>query len=210
MNQHGTAQIRRVVDPQPAFLKPGLMPGFSFWRHDVADYFEPTVAQQSIPQTDMTRLERLLLSRIFNSERDGVACYFFAEDNPTTIVHATRDELMEALASSPNRESTAHRYVTERLAAVGGDAVEIDLDLTGTSGEVVLQDVVKRSQNACLQQRRRRFHLQQDATRRVRRHGRIDHRRCNSGEINQRPHRGVPVRRRTQRRCGRSRPARCA
>jgi hypothetical protein len=50
----------------------------------MADYFEQTVVQQSIPETDMTPLERLLLSRIFNSERDGQAWYFFAEDNPYT------------------------------------------------------------------------------------------------------------------------------
>jgi len=112
----------------------------------MADYFEPTVVQQSIPETDMTPLERLLLSRIFQSERDGKAWFFFAEDNPCTMVHATRAELVEALASSPDRDSAAHRYVTERLAAVGADAVEIDLDLTGTSWEFFLQDVVKRSQ----------------------------------------------------------------
>jgi hypothetical protein len=112
----------------------------------MADYFEQTVVQQLILETEMTPLERLLLSRIFNSERDGQACYFFAEDNPCTVVHATRDELVKAIASSSDRESTARRCVTERLAAVGADAVEIDLDLTGTSWEFFLQDLVKRSQ----------------------------------------------------------------
>jgi hypothetical protein len=117
----------------------------------MADYFEQTVVQHSIPEIDITRLEWLLLSRIFNSERDGLACRFFAEDNPCTIVQATRDKLVKAIALSSDRESTAHRYVTERLAAVGPDAVEIDLDLTGTSGEFFLQDVVKRSQTlACI------------------------------------------------------------
>jgi hypothetical protein len=76
----------------------------------------------------MTPLERLLLSRVFNSERDGQAWCFFAGNNPCTIVHATRDELMDALASSPDRASAAHRCVTERLAEVGADAAEIDLD----------------------------------------------------------------------------------
>lgn len=63
----------------------------------MADYFEQTVIQQCIPETDMTPLERLLLSRIFESERDGEAWYFFAEDNPCTMIHATRAELVEAL-----------------------------------------------------------------------------------------------------------------
>jgi hypothetical protein len=112
----------------------------------MADYFEQTVVQQSIPETDMTPLERLLLSRIFQSERDGEAWYFFAEDNPCTMIHTTRAELAEALASSPDRDSAAHRYVAEKLVAAGADAVEIDLDLSGTSSEFFFQDVVKRSQ----------------------------------------------------------------
>src|SRR5882724_4451197 len=78
-----------------------------FWRHAMADYFEQTVVQQSIPETDMTPLVRLLLSRIFQSERDGEAWSFFAEDNPCTMVHATRAELVEALGSSPDRDSAA-------------------------------------------------------------------------------------------------------
>jgi hypothetical protein len=112
----------------------------------MADYFEQTVVQQSIPETDMTPLERLLLSRIFQSERDGEAWSFFAEHNPCTMVHATRVELVEALASSPDHDSAAHRYVAERFVAVSADTAEIDLDLSGTSWEFFLRDVVKRSQ----------------------------------------------------------------
>jgi len=111
----------------------------------MTDYFEQTVIQQSIPETDMTPLERLLLSRIFQSERDGAAWYFFAEENPCDMVHATRVELVEALSSSRDSDSAAHRYVTERLAAAGAQAEEIDLDLSVTSWEDFLQDIVKRS-----------------------------------------------------------------
>ena len=39
----------------------------------MADYYTPTVIQQTIPDTDMTPLERLLLSNIFEAERDGEA-----------------------------------------------------------------------------------------------------------------------------------------
>ena len=45
----------------------------------MADYFEQTVVQQTIPTADMTPLERLLLSRIFECEPDGDGWYFFAE-----------------------------------------------------------------------------------------------------------------------------------
>ena len=39
----------------------------------MADYFEQTVVQQTIPDADMTALERLLLSHIFQSEPEARA-----------------------------------------------------------------------------------------------------------------------------------------
>jgi len=37
----------------------------------MADYFSPTVIRPTIPAADITALERLLLSHIFNAEPDG-------------------------------------------------------------------------------------------------------------------------------------------
>jgi hypothetical protein len=111
----------------------------------MADYFEQTVVQQTIPTTDMTSLERLLLSRIFECEPDGDGWYFFAEQSPSTMISATRAELEAALVSSPDIESAAHLCVTEQLAAAEADAMEMDLDLSGTSWEFFFQDIVKRS-----------------------------------------------------------------
>ena len=111
----------------------------------MADYFEQTVVQQTIPDADMTPLEWLLLSRIFNSEPDGDGWYFFAELNPSTMIFARRAELEEALASSPDIESAAHLCVSEQLASADADASEIDLDLSATSCEFFFQDIVKRS-----------------------------------------------------------------
>lgn len=114
----------------------------------MADYFSPTVVQQTIPDADMTPLERLLLSRIFQYERDGDGWYFFAEERPETVVHATRAELQDALASSPDPESTAHRGVTACLAAVDDDEIEIEIDADTDFDETwerFFQDIVKRS-----------------------------------------------------------------
>jgi hypothetical protein len=44
-----------------------------------ADYFSPTVIQPTIPVADITPLERLLLSHIFNAEPDGKVLYFYAD-----------------------------------------------------------------------------------------------------------------------------------
>lgn len=102
--------------------------------------------QQTIPDADMTPLEWLLLSRIFNSEPDGDGWYYsFAELSPSMMISATRAELEEQFASSPDIASAAHLYVNEQLAAADAAASEIDLDLSGISWELFFQDIVKRS-----------------------------------------------------------------
>jgi hypothetical protein len=109
------------------------------------DYFEETVVQQTIPDADMTALERLLLSRIFQSEPHGDGWYFFAEDSPSTMIVVSRAELDAALASSPDVDSAARSYVVEQLGNANAANDEIDLDVSGTSWESFLQDIVKRS-----------------------------------------------------------------
>jgi hypothetical protein len=66
----------------------------------MADYFTPTVIQQTLPEADMTPLERLLLSHVFEAERDGDAWYFFSEHGPSDIIWVTRVALEDALAAS--------------------------------------------------------------------------------------------------------------
>ena len=111
----------------------------------MADYFEPTVIQPTIPDADMTPLERLLLSHIFQSERhDDDGWYFFAEECPDTMIVVDRASLAAALAETRADDSSVHAYVAEQLASAAEDD-EIDLDLSGTSWEFMLQDIVKRS-----------------------------------------------------------------
>ena len=116
------------------------------------DYYQQTVVQQTIPDSDMTPLEQLLLSNMFTAERDGDGWYFFAEENPSVVITVTRRELEQALAASPDDGSAARACVSEQLAAAGTGAAEIDLDisdasldLSGTSYEFVFQDIVRRS-----------------------------------------------------------------
>jgi hypothetical protein len=54
-----------------------------FWRPGMADYFSPTVIQQPIPIADMTPLERLVLSLIFDAELDGETLYFHTACGPS-------------------------------------------------------------------------------------------------------------------------------
>jgi hypothetical protein len=63
----------------------------------MTDYHSPTVVQPTIPNADMTPLEQLLLTRIFEAEPDGNGLYFFAE-----IAHPTPSSLPSRVFTPPS------------------------------------------------------------------------------------------------------------
>lgn len=113
----------------------------------MADYYMPTVVQPTIPNADMTPLERLLLTHVFTAEPDGDDLYLFTEYGPNTLLDLPRTDLVAALAASAGTESAAAAYVADRLATATEQPEEeaFALDLSGTSWEFILQDVVRRS-----------------------------------------------------------------
>ena len=115
----------------------------------MADYYTPTVIQQTIPETDMTPLERLLLSQIFDVEREREGWYFFSEQGPSDMILVERAALETAFTQSQvSAESVANTLVKEhllKLQGAGPDAQLVDLDLSMTSWESILQDIVRRS-----------------------------------------------------------------
>jgi hypothetical protein len=112
----------------------------------MADYFTPTVIQPTIPVADITPLERLLLSHIFNAEADGGGLYFYADEGPADMIWLDRAPIEAALAQSKNTvDSTAVGMVTEQLARVPADNVEIELDFSDMSWESIFQDILRRS-----------------------------------------------------------------
>jgi hypothetical protein len=111
----------------------------------MADYYSPTVIQQPIPVADMTPLERLVLSLIFDAEPDGETLYFHSAFGPRDAIGLSIDELRAAFEASAAIASMATTYVAERLAAVLADETEIEIDFSGTSWEFIFQDIVRRS-----------------------------------------------------------------
>jgi hypothetical protein len=115
----------------------------------MADYYTPTVIQQTIPEVDMTALERLLLSHVFDAERDGEGWYFFSEAGPVDMTTIARAALEAALAASePDLDSTAYAFARKRLADLKDDELQdgqLDVDFSETSWERILQDIVRRS-----------------------------------------------------------------
>jgi hypothetical protein len=111
----------------------------------MADYYSPTVIQQPIPIADVTPVERLVLSLIFDAKPDGETLYFHAALGPSDAVGLSIDELRAAFESSAAIASTATTYVAERLAAMPADDTEVEIDFSGTSWEFIFQDIVRRS-----------------------------------------------------------------
>jgi len=99
----------------------------------MADYFSPTVIQQPIPIADMTLLERLVLSLIFDAEPDGEALYFHASLGPSDAIGLSIDELRAAFGASAGIDSTVIAHIAERVAVASTDDTEIEIDFSGTS-----------------------------------------------------------------------------
>jgi len=111
----------------------------------MADYSSPTVIQQSIPLVDMTPLERLVLSAIFDAAPDNEALYFHSSTGPNDMLEFSTRELHAAMLASEGSDSTASTYVAARLVGADADVTEVEIDFSGTSWEFIFQDIVRRS-----------------------------------------------------------------
>ncbi len=110
----------------------------------MADHCFPTVVQPTIPNVDMTALERLLLTHIFESEPDGAGLYFFAETSSNNQIELPIEAVRAALAASEGVASEGANFVRDQLQDVGDDAY-VEIDFSQTSFEFIFQDIVKRS-----------------------------------------------------------------
>lgn len=111
----------------------------------MADYHIPTVIQPTIPNADMTPLERLVLGHIFDAETDGEGTYFFAEIGPRDCFDLPVDGLRATCAQSVAITSTLHAWLTDRLDALAASDTSLAVDLSVTSWEAIFQDIVRRS-----------------------------------------------------------------
>lgn len=111
----------------------------------MADYHSPTVVQPTIPNADMTPLERFVLGYIFDAEADGDGLYFFAEIGASDCFDLPVDRLRAVCAQSAGVPSTLYSYITERLAALTDQDIDLDVDLSVVSWEGIFQDIVRRS-----------------------------------------------------------------
>jgi hypothetical protein len=113
----------------------------------MADYFSPTVIHPPILATDITPLERLVLSQIFTAQPIGEVVYFYAEECPAFGATLSRAQLAAALAASEAFASSLNAYVAERLPRLPIVDDIVALDLSGMSWEFIFQDIVRRSKS---------------------------------------------------------------
>ncbi|WP_334150980.1 hypothetical protein [Hyphomicrobium sp.] len=111
----------------------------------MADYYSPTVVQQLIPVADMTPLERLVLSLVFETEPDGDVLYLYSSLGPSDAIVLSIDNLRTALDASSGKDSVLASHVRKRLTAAPPDDTEIDLEFDELSWSELLQDIVRRS-----------------------------------------------------------------
>ena len=161
----------------------------------MADYFSQTVIQPTIPVADITPLERLLLSHIFNAERDGEGLYFYADEGPADMIWLDRAPIEAALAQSPPAvDNTATTFVTGKLARVPADNVEIELDFSDMGWEAIFQDIVRRSTSLRYVTAVSAFTCSTHAPRRLWRHGGRDHCIRRHRQVHQLTSSGLPQR----------------
>lgn len=111
----------------------------------MADYYFPTVVQPDIPLADITPLEQLLLSQIFEAEQDGNAFYFFEEQAPQDMLWLDAGEAREALGHSQGVASEAAVMVAEALDQLEPAVEDLELDLSVQSYAFIFQDIIRRS-----------------------------------------------------------------
>ena len=109
----------------------------------MADYFSPTVIPEIIPNADMTKLELLLLSHIFDAESDGDGTYFHSWQGPSDLIWINRAELSAALDEARGSDSQVRGYVEEKLKNTTSDDDSVELDMSGVSWEVIFQGIVR-------------------------------------------------------------------
>ncbi len=111
----------------------------------MTDYFIPTVVEPMIPVADVSPLETLVLGQMFDCERDGDTCYYFAPESVDEMPTFDVADVRTALHASRRFPGELVALVEDELGKLDPAEQYLQLDLTMTSWPFIFQDIVKRS-----------------------------------------------------------------
>ena len=111
----------------------------------MANYYSPMVIQQPVPAGDLTTLERLILSQIFECEEDGGDLHFFSHDGASNLISIAADTLRAAIDDPAAQGTTALAQMLDQYAEAILNDGEIEIDASGGWWDAILQGTSKNS-----------------------------------------------------------------
>ena len=112
----------------------------------MADYHSPTVVDPIIPISDINELEMLLLTNVFESDLLENGMYFHHWESPQTFISLNRRKFRAAAAKAQYDETSPLAELLKQEKAAPKGEKEIELDISESSYEFLLQNIVRRSQ----------------------------------------------------------------
>ncbi len=111
----------------------------------MADYHSPTVIQQKIPVAEMTSLEYLLLTNIFDAETHDDTLYLSAYESPGALIWVDRAELETAIAAEENKIYPVSEVI-DQLKSIPLSERTVMFDVSASpTWEEMLHNIVRRS-----------------------------------------------------------------
>lgn len=111
----------------------------------MANYHTLTVVQQTIPTSDMTTLERLLLSEIFHAELGDDGHYFSSDEGASSIIYLNAADLRAAVDDPAAKDTSALSRILDHYSdAILGEG-DVEIDTSEGWWETIFQDILKRS-----------------------------------------------------------------
>lgn len=113
----------------------------------MADYYCPTVLYPPIPMADMTACERLFLTGVFDHDIDDEdeSIRFYSAHGPNDMPSFEMADVRRALEAEDGADTLASRIFNEHIEGEADAPDVLPLDLSLTSHEGVIQDIIRRS-----------------------------------------------------------------
>ena len=112
----------------------------------MANYSVPTIVQQQIPCCDITTLEFLILTQIFDhAVEEGTISFYHAIEPQCTLV-LDLAQLHAALSAPENNGTTALSHLVAQFGGEIAAAAGMQFDASDDCWTGIFQDIVKRSE----------------------------------------------------------------